>query len=73
MSSFKLRHIDHFVFTVKDVERSIRFYRDILGCPLISFGNGRQAVKIAQSKINFHRADSPIAPHAQTPGPGSAD
>lgn len=73
MSSFKLRHIDHFVFTVKDVERSLRFYRDILGCPLISFGNGRQAVKIGQSKINLHRADSPIAPHAQTPGPGSAD
>lgn len=73
MSTFKFKLIDHFVLTVNDIERSIRFYRDILGCPLISFGSGRQAVMIGQSKINFHCADSPIVPHAQTPVPGSAD
>lgn len=73
MSTFKLKRIDHFVLTVGDVDRSIRFYRDILGCPLINFGSGRQAVRIGQSKINFHCADSPIVPHAQTPVPGSAD
>ena len=73
MSDFKIKQIDHFVLTVKDIERSVKFYRDILGCPFVSFGKGRQAVMIGQSKINFHCADSPIAPHALTPVPGSAD
>jgi catechol 2,3-dioxygenase-like lactoylglutathione lyase family enzyme len=28
---FRIRHIDHVALTVKDVERSIAWYRDILG------------------------------------------
>ena len=28
---FRIRHIDHIALTVKDVERSIAWYRDVLG------------------------------------------
>ena len=31
---FKIKHIDHIVLRVKDVEASIAFYAHVLGCPL---------------------------------------
>ena len=70
---FSLNAIDHFVLTVQDIEKSVGFYRDILGCPIITFGDNRFAVQIGSSKINLHQADSPIAPHASVPTCGSAD
>lgn len=32
--AFAIRHIDHVVLKVADVERSLAFYRDVLGCTL---------------------------------------
>jgi glyoxylase I family protein len=32
MPPFAVRHIDHLVLRVQDIERSIRFYREALGC-----------------------------------------
>lgn len=72
-SKFSLTAIDHFVLTVRNIEKSVRFYRDTLGCPIITFGDNRFAVQIGSSKINLHQADSPIAPHASVPTSGSAD
>ena len=34
MSAIRVRGIDHVVLRVADLERSLRFYRDALGCPL---------------------------------------
>jgi catechol 2,3-dioxygenase-like lactoylglutathione lyase family enzyme len=34
MSTFHIQRIDHIVLRVSDLERSIRFYRDVLGCEL---------------------------------------
>ncbi len=72
-SKFSLTAIDHFVLTVRNIEKSVRFYRDTLGCPIITFGDNRFAVQIGSSKINLHQADSPIVPHASVPTSGSAD
>ena len=72
-SKFSLTAIDHFVLTVRNIEKSVRFYRDTLGCPIITFGDNRFAVQIGSSKINLHQADSPIVPHASVPTCGSAD
>ena len=68
-----LYSLDHLVLTVKDLERSLHFYSDILGCPVSRFGKDRFAVLIGQSKINFHQSASPIKPHAANPTCGSAD
>ena len=65
--------IDHFVLTVKDVERSVRFYSERLGCTVVRFAENRFAVQIGSSKINFHQSDRPIKPHASVPTSGSAD
>ena len=72
-SKFSLTAIDHFVLTLRNIEKSVRFYRDTLGCPIITFGDNRFAVQIGSSKINLHQADSPIVPHASVPTSGSAD
>ena len=72
-SKFSLTAIDHFVLTVRNIEKSVRFYRDTLDCPIITFGDNRFAVQIGSSKINLHQADSPIVPHASVPTSGSAD
>lgn len=71
--NLSLSAIDHFVLTVKDVERSVHFYSECLGCTVIRFGENRFAVQIGSSKINFHESDQVIEPHAAVPTSGSAD
>lgn len=34
MSIFKVQHIDHVVLRVKDMERSVDFYTQVLGCAI---------------------------------------
>ncbi|MDY6980913.1 MAG: VOC family protein [Pseudomonadota bacterium] len=69
----KLSHIDHLVLTVNDIETSCRFYNEILGMEVLTFGNNRKALRFGQQKINLHPADQPFAPHARHPTAGSAD
>ena len=71
--SLNIDRLDHLVLTVADVERSIRFYVDILDMDEITFGEDRKAVAFGPGKINLHPAESPIAPHAERPTAGSAD
>lgn len=68
-----LRALDHLVLTVRDLERSIRFYTEVLGMQHITFGEGRHALRMGAQKINLHLAGREHAPHAQRPTPGSAD
>ena len=72
-STFALTAIDHFVLTVRDVEKSVAFYKDVLGCPVIRFAQNRFAVQIGNSKINFHETTCPVKPHSLNPTAGSAD
>ena len=69
----QIERLDHFVLTVRDVDATISFYQRVLGMAPVTFGAGRKALAFGQSKINLHPADTPIAPHANHPVPGSAD
>ena len=62
-----LSGIDHIVLTVKNIEESIRFYAQQLGCTVIRFGGDRFAVQIGSSKINFHQSDQPLKPTRLSP------
>ena len=31
---FSVRDLDHVVLRIRDLERSLAFYRDVLGCPV---------------------------------------
>jgi catechol 2,3-dioxygenase-like lactoylglutathione lyase family enzyme len=68
-----ISHLDHFVLTVADLDRTIDFYRRVLGMTPVKFGDGRHALEFGQSKINLHVAGQEFPPHARRPVPGSAD
>lgn len=69
----KTSRIDHLVLTVADIERSVSFYRDVLGMRRIEFGDGRIALGFGRQKINLHRHGREFEPKAARVQPGSAD
>lgn len=64
--------LDHLVLTVRDVERTLSFYRRVLGMVPVTFGNGRRALSFGNQKIDLHPLGEEIDPHAADPAPGSA-
>ena len=69
--------IDHIVLTVKDINKTILFYRDLLGMTLHSFyqegaTEKRYSLNFGNQKINLHQSDSPYNTHAGKPLPGTA-
>ncbi len=69
----RIDRIDHLVLTVADIDRTCAFYRDILGSEVVTFGNGRKALKFGHQKFNLHQAGHEFEPKALRPTPGSAD
>lgn len=74
-----LRGFDHLALTAADPERTLAFYRDVLGAVVLyedEWRTGRIPVFILQlggNRINVHPASAPVAPHAALPTPGSVD
>ena len=75
----KLEKIDHVVITVKDLNKTIDFYTNILGMKLEKFSSSldnnqfRYAVSFGYQKINIHEEKKPIKPNALNPSSGSMD
>jgi catechol 2,3-dioxygenase-like lactoylglutathione lyase family enzyme len=65
--------LDHLVLTVRDLDATVRFYRDGLGMELRTFGSDRKALHFGRQKINLHLAGHEFEPKAALPAPGSAD
>ncbi|OXV05068.1 hypothetical protein Egran_07164, partial [Elaphomyces granulatus] len=68
-----ITRLDHFVLTVKDVDATCRFYNQVLGMEVVTFGNGRKALRFGEQKINLHQAGHELEPKAHVPTPGSGD
>ncbi|MEO1592471.1 MAG: VOC family protein [Cyanobacteria bacterium J06632_22] len=66
-------HLDHLVLTVRDIDRTCEFYRQVLGMTVVTFGAGRIALRFGNQKINLHQAGQEFEPKANQPIPGSAD
>ena len=69
----KIARLDHLVLTVADIERTCAFYTRVLGMEVVTFGEGRTALRFGQQKINLHPADNIPGLVADKPTPGSAD
>jgi catechol 2,3-dioxygenase-like lactoylglutathione lyase family enzyme len=65
--------IDHLVLTVRELDRTVAWYRDVAGMRHVTFGEGRHALAFGNQKINLHVAGEEIDPHATVPTPGSGD
>ena len=61
------------VLTVRDIEKTLSFYKSVLGMEPVRFGEGRVALKLGKQKINLHQAGKEIEPTSGKPTPGSVD
>jgi catechol 2,3-dioxygenase-like lactoylglutathione lyase family enzyme len=52
----KIERIDHLNITVADIDRSVEFYRRVLGMEVESMGEGRAALHFGQQKIHLDAA-----------------
>jgi catechol 2,3-dioxygenase-like lactoylglutathione lyase family enzyme len=52
----KIERIDHLNLTVADIERSVEFYKRVLGMKTESMGEGRAALYFGQQKIHLDAA-----------------
>ena len=69
----KISKLDHFVLTVRDIEKTVSFYTSVMGMKKEVFGQGRVALKYGDQKINLHEFGNEFEPKAGNPMPGSAD
>lgn len=69
----KVESLDHIVFTVKDIEATCKFYTEVLGMEIVTFGTNRKALAFGSQKINLQQAGRESTLIAQHPTPGSAD
>ena len=65
--SIRINRLDHLVLTVADVERTCRFYQDLLGMEVVTFGAGRKALRFGTQKINLHQAGRELEPKSERP------
>lgn len=69
----KVDALDHIVLTVEDINATVNFYSCVLGMEIVTFGEGRKALRFGKQKINLHEHGNKFEPKAQYPLPGSAD
>ena len=68
-----LDRLDHLVLTVRDPAATCDFYRGVLGMEMVTFGQGRVALRFGSQKINVHPVGQAFALRASRPTPGSGD
>ncbi|MGH7404466.1 MAG: VOC family protein [Candidatus Methylomirabilales bacterium] len=58
----EIERIDHLVLTVRDIEKTCEFYSRVLGAPVVTFDNGRKALRFGGQKINLRKAGKECEP-----------
>jgi catechol 2,3-dioxygenase-like lactoylglutathione lyase family enzyme len=71
--TIRISHIDHIVLTVADIEKTCAFYHGVLGMEIVTFGEGRKALKFGSQKINLHQKGKEYQPTAASPAVGTGD
>ncbi len=69
----KINRLDHLVLTVKDIDKTVEFYTQILGMEKEIFKGSRIALKYGSQKINLHELGNEFEPKAFNVKDGSAD
>lgn len=69
----KIDRLDHLVLTVRNLDRTCKFYSQVLGIEVVTFGEGRKALHFGQQKLNLHVVGKELEPKAQHPAVGSTN
>jgi catechol 2,3-dioxygenase-like lactoylglutathione lyase family enzyme len=65
--------LDHVVLTVRDLDRAVGWYVEVLGARPLAIEGEPRALVLGDQRLNVHLAGREIDPHAEAPTPGSAD
>ena len=67
--------LDHVVIAVSVWERSIAFYRDVLGAQVVDHPDGRVAFRFGDQQLNVHGPGLDVGPLVAAPAvvPGGSD
>ena len=65
--------IDHLVLTVRDIPKTVEFYKTVFGMEHIVFEGKFNALRFGSQKINLHPFRAEYLPHADIPAPGTGD
>jgi catechol 2,3-dioxygenase-like lactoylglutathione lyase family enzyme len=74
-----IRGFDHWAITVESIERTLEFYRRVVGCKVLYEEQWRAgkipivSLRLGVNVINVHEAGREGSPRARRPTPGSAD
>ncbi|SNR96024.1 VOC family protein [Pseudomonas segetis] len=68
-----IERLDHLVFTVASINKTVDFYTRVLGVRHETFGKGRSALVFGQQKFNLHELGKEFEPKARLPTPGAMD
>ena len=71
--SMKIDSLDHVVLTVKNIDATCKFYAEVLGMEIVTFGENRKALSFGSQKINLQQLGRESTLIAERPTPGSAD
>lgn len=69
----QINRLDHLVLTVKDINKTVDFYVNVLGMKKEIFKQNRIALKFGNQKINLHELGAEFEPKAKNVKEGSAD
>lgn len=69
----KVERIDNLVLTVKDVEETCNFYRDVLGMEVETVSMRKKALKFGNQSINLRTKGREFAATAHLEIPGTID
>jgi catechol 2,3-dioxygenase-like lactoylglutathione lyase family enzyme len=67
--------LDHVVIAVRDWDRSIAFYRDVLGAEVVDHPDGRVAFRFGDQQLNVHGPGLDVGALVAAPpvAPGGSD
>jgi catechol 2,3-dioxygenase-like lactoylglutathione lyase family enzyme len=68
-----VERIDHLVLTVRDIDETCNFYKDILGMEVEEFSARKKALKFGNQKLDLRQKGRGFEPQAHLPTPGAID
>ncbi len=69
----RIDRIDHLVLTVVDIEKTCKFYSQVLGMEVLTFGENRRALIFGEQKFNLHEKGKELKLRAKNAKPGAVD